>query len=339
VPVEVWQGLADRSHYDGPMTSLDGMVGVTHKITEGDHFYLDAEYRADAALVASLGAPVQGSYHVQHGGRSVTNQADWWFAQVDLLSPYWRAHPCWTWQDDAEKFDYMTAPTIAEINALGDAMCTRAQCPAERFIAYAPEWLYGSALRGLRYRQWESSYVSGSGPWRDLYPGNASVRWATAAVGGPLLLQYTSSAVIAGQTTCDASGYRGTLAQLLRDLRADSTGEIMALRFQFADDVPGRPSDADGVGNRVHVSNGASYHLVSPSGTWQTLLGKAGAGPIQVVTAASLGGANYDTAVAQLCGYLDTGKPADAVDAHAHNVTLTGATQTFSGKTGPAVAP
>jgi hypothetical protein len=86
--------------------------------------------------------------------------------------------------------------------------------PKLRPIVYAPEWVYGDTLDGLRYPLWASRYVTGAGPASKLYPGDSSPRWAAYSGQTPAILQFTSSATIVGQTTCDANAYRGTLAQL-----------------------------------------------------------------------------------------------------------------------------
>jgi hypothetical protein len=87
-----------------------------------------------------------------------------------------------------------------------------------RPIVYAPKWVYGNALAGLDYPLWASSYVTGSGTASGLYPGDTSSKWSAYSGQVPLILQFTSSATIAGQTTSDANAYRGTLTELLQDL-------------------------------------------------------------------------------------------------------------------------
>jgi hypothetical protein len=81
-------------------------------------------------------------------------------------------------------------------------------------IVYAPAWVYGNNLRGLSYPLWSSRYVSGSGTASGLYPGDTSAYWASYSGIVPAVLQFTSSATIAGQTTCDANAFRGSLAEL-----------------------------------------------------------------------------------------------------------------------------
>jgi hypothetical protein len=84
-------------------------------------------------------------------------------------------------------------------------------------IVYAPKWVYGDSLTGLGYPLWASSYVNGSGTGASLYAkagGDSSSRWNAYSGRIPAILQFSSSATIAGQTTCDANAFRGTLDQL-----------------------------------------------------------------------------------------------------------------------------
>lgn len=225
----------DASHYDAPLAVRDGLDFYTHKLTDGDHFFEDVEFGPAMGAARSLGIPILGAYHVLHGGRSIANQAAWLIARADALTPWWRTHDCWIWQCDAEPFSYLTAPSIEEVNAFGDAVCARADCPAQRFLAYAPAWHYGSSLTRLRYRLWHSNYGANPvGAYRAVYPGNTSSRWTARTGTGtvipvdPLLLQYGSNTTIAGQTTCDANAFRGTLDQLRAALHATTLGGDMA---------------------------------------------------------------------------------------------------------------
>jgi glycosyl hydrolase family 25 len=291
----------DQSHYDEPMKSRDGIDYVTHKITEGDHWYEDSEYKSAIDAASAFGVSILGSYHVQHGSRSVSNQADWWVSRVNALTPWWHDHYCWTWQIDAEKFSYMTAPTIDEVNALGDAIVARAKCSPERVIAYAPAWLYGSNLRRLRYALWQSNYGSNPvGPYRSVYPGDLSTRWAAPI--SPLILQYGSNTIIAGQTTCDANAYRGTLEDLEQALKAIQGGEVTMLRFLFQG-FTNTPEDDD---KRVHITDGVRYRrqplAVRADDIYNTALGSK---PIVVTPATLYPDWDYTRAVSTLCGMED----------------------------------
>jgi hypothetical protein len=212
----------DASSWDSVPKSRDGLDFYTHKITDGDHFYVDTTFPNHIAAARGLGIPVLGSYHVLHGQRNITSQADWWISLVNGYAPWWRSQPAWIWQCDAEPFGYNITPSVDEINALGDLVCQRLGIPSSSYVAYAPQWVYGAELKKLRYRQWQSNYGSNpSGPYRALYPGDTSTQWAGPV--DPIILQYGSNSVIAGQTTSDANAYRGTVDQLIADLGGNVT--------------------------------------------------------------------------------------------------------------------
>ena len=212
----------DASNYDDPIRVRDGIDLYSHKAAEGHHFYYDREYRASMDAARGLGIPVLGAYYVNHPG-TVEDQVDWFVQLLDQDTPWWRAHPCFVLQIDAEQFGYMDrAPTPAEIQAFGDRLVQVHGVARERVLAYAPQWLYGNTLTGLTYRLWASAY--GSNPtvhYLQAYPGDQDVeRWQSYSGQAPLLLQYGSNTTIGDQTTCDANAYRGTLAELLAELGA-----------------------------------------------------------------------------------------------------------------------
>jgi len=173
----------------------------------------DAELDDWWAGVRNLGDGVLlGAYWVLYPGTPVT-RADQFLARLDASCPGWRDRP-FILQVDCEKWGgkQSTVPSKAEIQAFCDRLV--AKMPKLRPIVYAPKWVYENSLDGLKYPTWASNYVAGSGSARALYPGDSSARWAPYSGEVPAILQYSSSAVIGGQSTSDADAYRGTLAQL-----------------------------------------------------------------------------------------------------------------------------
>lgn len=231
----------DESHYGAPPTARDGIDVYTHKLTDGDHYYEDAEYQAAMNAARSLGMVVLGPYHVLHGQRSIANQARWLVERADRLTPWWRDWPDWIWQIDAEPFDYLIKPTIGEVNAFGDELVCLSGRPALAVNGYCPAWAYSdSELRQLRFPWWPSNYGSNPAvPYRQAYPGDSSSRWA-----GPIparFLQYGSKTIIAGQSTCDANAYRGTLAQLQAEIRSNGDDDMARDKWLLKlDDGQGR---------------------------------------------------------------------------------------------------
>lgn len=218
----------DDSHYGQVPRARDGIDFYTHKLTDGDHFYEDAQYKPAMEAARALGMPVLGPYHVLHGERSITNQALWFVERATKWTPWWQDWPDWIWQTDAEPFDYLTKPTVDEVNAFNDELVSVTGRPALSMNAYCPAWAYTDAeLRRLRFPWWPSNYGSNPAvPYRQAYPGDKSSRWL-----GPIrarFLQYGSRTIIAGQPTSDANAYRGTLAELQAEIRNNGGDDDMA---------------------------------------------------------------------------------------------------------------
>jgi hypothetical protein len=204
----------DMSHFDAPSVgnAIDqGIEFITHK-AGGDA--TDAELPAWWAGVRSIDPSkvLLGAYWVLYPGNPA-GRADAFIARLNSACPGWRDRP-FILQADCEKWndDPTTVPSRAEIatfcNRLVELM------PKLRPVVYAPKWVYGDKLTGLTYPLWASSYVTGAGSFKALYPGDGSSHWGMYSGQAPAILQFTSSATIGGQSTCDANAYRGTKAQL-----------------------------------------------------------------------------------------------------------------------------
>lgn len=222
----------DDSHYGAPPTARDGIDMYTHKLTDGDHYYEDAEYKLAMEAARRLGIPILGPYHVLHGRKSIERQALWLVERATKLTPWWQDWPDWTWQIDAEAFSYLTTPTIDEVNAFGWEIVRLTGCPSMSVEGYCPYWVYRDGVKRLDFPWWQSNYgLNPAVPYRQAYPGNHSDRWDGPI--SPLLLQYGSRTIIAGQPTSDANAFRGTLDELKKTLKGhtmpqDLSKEILA---------------------------------------------------------------------------------------------------------------
>lgn len=205
----------DMSHYDAPNIGnavAEGISFITHK-AGGDSD--DPELGAWWAGVRGLdpGRVLLGAYWVLRPPVDAAGEASAFLRRLDADCPGWRVRP-FLLQLDCEKWngDPSTVPSKAQIGAVCGQLVKAA--PNLRPVVYAPKWVYGDSLTGLGYPLWASSYVTGAGSFRALYPGDGSSKWAPYSGQTPAILQYSSSATIGGQSTSDANAFRGTLAQL-----------------------------------------------------------------------------------------------------------------------------
>lgn len=210
----------DASNHDwgrGPMNlalaKQQGISLFTHKASEGSTF-TDPNFAQAMGRAQPVNFPVLGTYHVLWPNNPLA-QADFWISRVNTYAPWWRNHPCFIWQIDAELFQNFNPyrqPTVAEINACGDRVVNGTGIKPSQVVVYAPEWLYSGTLTGLRYRcLWASSYAPGTGSFQSLYTaagGDGSSRWHAYSGITPTILQYTSTATIAGQSPADANAIR-----------------------------------------------------------------------------------------------------------------------------------
>lgn len=214
---------SDLSNYDWGRGNVDlaaykraGINFVSHKCAEGHPgFYKDAFFKQFMDKARPVNFPVVGSYFVNHPG-TTDDQAGWWFDIVNTEAPWWRDHPCFIWQLDAELFQYMARkPNVAECNAICVGLVKRG-VSADKIIGYLPGWLYSSGeIASYNYKWWESGYHSNPATgFKAAYPGDSSDLWNHYGKI-PTVVQYGSRGVIGNQNTCDVNAVRvNTVAEL-----------------------------------------------------------------------------------------------------------------------------
>lgn len=235
----------DASDYDwssvrGPMdlraARAAGLDFFTHKSTEGADV---AHVRYGAALTRArdAGIPVLGSYHVVRTGDLAAELA-WHLKVLDRDTPWWRSWPDWLCQIDLEKWSY--DPVVASLGTDFARMLSAAS--GRTSVIYASRGQYGNTLGGLE-PLWNANYPSStSDTFRALYArvgGDGGPGWASYSNRTPVIWQYSSSAIIGLQHTCDANAFRGTLDQLKALLRGPNTKEgfPMALSDEQQNDL------------------------------------------------------------------------------------------------------
>lgn len=213
----------DASHYDDPPDTArmirEGFAFYTHK-AGGDAN--DPELAAAWNAVKSYRSPtfLVGAYWVVrpdlHG--NPVADADAFLARLDSQCPGWRDAPfilqadCESWGDSSGR----KKPNKAHIKAFCDRLVAKA--PKLRPIVYASRGDYGDSLTGLGYPLWNARYSLSykTGTASSLYAQalQAGSGWGVYSGQVPAIWQFTSSATIDGQTTCDANAYPGKLAEL-----------------------------------------------------------------------------------------------------------------------------
>lgn len=315
----------DMSHFDAPSIGTavaDGIAFITHK-AGGDAVDAELDDWWDSVRNLPADRVLLGAYWVLYPGRPV-ERAEAFVARLDAVCAGWRDRP-FMLQVDCEKWggNAATVPSKSEIRAFCDRLVDR--MPKLRPIVYAPKWVYGDSLAGLGYPLWASSYVTGAGAFRGLYPGDGSSRWGTYSGQVPAILQYSSSATIGGQTTCDSNAFRGTFEELTALVApgwsddmptVDEICDEMERRLNLSALTGGRTvggtinalADTTGVDNPVAKAVwmrplGDPLKPTNPDGTPQTTT----AGAWQRYSAA-----NLNDAVTRIAAAVTSGDAADA---------------------------
>jgi hypothetical protein len=230
----------DASHFDGLLSAgilarakSEGIAFFTHKIAEG---LQDTEgSNDDTALAAARSAGIEfvGGYLIPRDGPTVDAQVTEWIRLADAGEPWWRTFPGWWWQIDLERWPYDSVPASVGI-AAGQLLRART---GRQVVLYASRGMYGDQLGVWDGPLWNADYVSHAvGSPAQMYPGDAwSPGWAPYSGQTPALLQFTSSATIAGLTTCDANAFRGSVDQL-RALLTHPNGANMTTPLTPAED-------------------------------------------------------------------------------------------------------
>lgn len=180
-------------------------AGGAEKVTEGAGYtnpYWPAA-RAGLLQVAAHGF-VPLAYMFLDAGPSGTAQAQYFAKQGGNLSSFGIAV-------DLERSS--GSPTVAQAQ---DAVAElRRLYPAHPIGGYAPHWYTGGADLSFFDWLWASEYVTGTGDPGILYKAVPASWWASYGGRSPLLLQFTSSASVAGVSgPVDCSAFPGTAAQL-----------------------------------------------------------------------------------------------------------------------------
>lgn len=220
----------DASHYDavpsGARVVSEGFKFMTHKAGgDKDDAEIAAWWRAMEPYRDDL---LLGAYWVLYPGNPI-GRANAFLNRLDDTCPGWDAGPfilqldCELWNGDPS-----TKPGLSDIRTACNQL--KHEHPKLTPIVYASKGQYGNSLTGLGYPLWNARYPTSKGGSASLLysqvGGDNGSGWEAYSGQTPTIWQFTSSATIAGQTTCDANAYRGTLAELTARLAPGFKQEV-----------------------------------------------------------------------------------------------------------------
>lgn len=211
----------DASHYQGTLTGdilarvrAEGYDFFTHKLAEGPQ---DTEgSHSSTALTAAkdAGLPLIGAYMVPRTTASVDAQVTYWLDLAGTRVPWWPTFSGWFWQIDLELWPYDKVPASVGV-ACAQEMRART---GRQVLLYASHGQYGDSLTGWDGPLWNANYPSTmTGAASAIYQhvgGDSGPGWGEYSGQAPAIWQFTSSAVIAGLSGCDANAFRGDPNQL-----------------------------------------------------------------------------------------------------------------------------
>jgi len=276
----VTEFIWDASSYDGliPLSAAqqaraEGIVAVTHRLTR-QFGGLDAYAGANLATFRSAGFTLIGAYAVTYtsGG---TTQDDLTVHYADQVAPWWRDFAGWFWQADLERW-----PTDNVQASVGIEEARELRAGTGRTVVlYGSHGQYGNDLASWDGPLWNADYTShAAAGFRAMYPGDNwrpshggwAGGWSAYSGREPDLLQYTSSATIGGLTTCDASAYRGTSAQLFALLTGSTSSTGGTDMEQLDRLIKNTGMSTRVIGDVLADLENLRNYLVSPPGTGLT---------------------------------------------------------------------
>jgi hypothetical protein len=193
-----------------------GIRFFTAKSTETAPGAVYTHTRALALLrVARDVYPYYGHYVVPRSGVKISTQGQNCLRVLDQHVPGWRTDPKFFHQVDLEFWGYDNVPLQVGVQ-LCDWLKANTGKPV---VLYASGGHYGNG-KVSDYPRWNPNYWLWQrvGDFRDLYRdsgGDSGAGWKPA---GTVIWQYSDSAIIAGQRSCDANAFKGSVEDFGRML-------------------------------------------------------------------------------------------------------------------------
>lgn len=269
----VWDASAwdwDRGPMDLVSARNSGIVGFSHRATKGTT-YQDPYLGKGIARAFDAGIQILGAYLVirtpgNDNNGSIEDQVAYYLNYLDKQVRWWRSWPYWFFQVDTEKWRNSQNEVIdlVDIN-LGYQACELLKEYKKQTLHYAPRWAYDDSIPGT-HPLWASRYVSDSGDFTKLYPGDNYSGWEPYSGRTPTFLQFTDEATIGSQPRCDCNAYRGSVDELKKFIRGEgptvtyAPADLLTVR-SYAQSKTGLDYNSLGiVGDTSHNSEGG-YHV------------------------------------------------------------------------------
>jgi hypothetical protein len=202
--------------------AAEGVKFFTHKTTEHATNGVWRHWSLGKALrgAKAAGIPFLGGYVVPRSGISAETAGRTHLAYLDEQFPEWRTHPGFFHQVDLEFWPIDHVPL-----SVGVALCDwlKVNGGGKGVVLYASGGHYGNNVISS-YPRWNANYwlYQVVDDFRNLYSrsgGDSGPGWNP---GGTKIWQYSDSAIIGGQHTCDANYFKGTEADFAAMIGADS---------------------------------------------------------------------------------------------------------------------
>ncbi|MFF5176197.1 hypothetical protein ACFY3U_26730 [Micromonospora sp. NPDC000089] len=213
------------------------------------------------------GIPYLGVYVVVRSGVSPATQAQTVIAYADENLGWWRSWPGFFWQIDLERWPYDdVAPAVGV--EVGHELEARTGRTA---VMYASKGQYGSSPLG-DFPRWNANYPHNlDESFTAAYAragGDSGPGWVAYGTPSalPRIWQYTSTARIGAQQTCDANAFRGTDTDFAVMIGSTSAGGTDVQTVSIVTIFPGFAVAADGAFHPIRWSDGATAYRITATG-------------------------------------------------------------------------
>ncbi|MBL6277933.1 hypothetical protein JMF97_17400 [Micromonospora fiedleri] len=279
-----------------------GISFMTYKGTEQSAAgtFHSQYYGVMLTAAKDAGIPFLGMYVVVHSQITAEKQATTAIDYADEHTPWWRDYDRFFWQIDLERWPTDDVPSTVGV-AVARELSARTD---RRVVMYASRGQYGSNELGS-YPRWNANYP---------YQVAEDFKAAYARAGGdsgpgwirygrpelmPRIWQFTDSAIIGRQHTCDADAFRGTEADFAEMIGAQaSEGEDDVIASFLTVPYRDQTLDTDDTFHAIRWESG-TYHWTLPAD-----------GLTAVQATVDLRGLQLDDLVRVRAEYTEPGHPA-----------------------------